>query len=173
VVPELETPRLRLRALRESDLDRWCQATADDEVVRFLGGAIFPREETWRRLMATAGAWAMLGFGYWAVERRDRPGMVGHVGFADFKRDIQPSIEGLPEMGWVFAREAHGQGFATEAVAAALAWADGGPLAGREMTAIIDPGNSASIKLAEKMGFSVREDAVYKDLPILIFRRRL
>jgi RimJ/RimL family protein N-acetyltransferase len=170
VVPLIETARLRLRPLRSDDLERWAAVCADPAVVRYLGGAAFSREDTWRRLLATAGCWEMLGYGYWAVERRERGGMIGHAGFADFKRDISPSIEGLPEMGWVFASDAHGQGYARETVTAALAWADQA-LKGREIVAIIDHANAASIRLAEFSGFAHREEATYKGQPILLFRR--
>jgi RimJ/RimL family protein N-acetyltransferase len=112
----------------------------------------------------------MLGYGYWAVEAREGGPMIGHAGFADFKRAMDPSIEGQPEMGWVFARDAQGQGFAAEAVAAGLAWADEA-LKGREIAAIIDPGNAASIRLAEKAGFEQQLETTYKDAPILLFRR--
>jgi RimJ/RimL family protein N-acetyltransferase len=94
------------------------------------------------------------------------------VGFADFKRGMTPSIDGLPEMGWIFAPEAQGRGYASEAVAAGLRWADAA-LAAPEIVAIIDPGNAPSIRVAEKAGFAEREEAVYKEQPILLFRRRL
>ena len=113
----------------------------------------------------------MLGYGYWAVEAKGDGRMIGHVGFGDFKRDMHPSIEGLPEMGWVFAREAQGRGYASEAVAGALAWADG-QLEAPEITAIISHGNDASIRVAEKAGFAIREGATYRGEPILLFRRR-
>lgn len=170
MVPEIETARLRLRAIRSDDLDHWASVCTAPEVVRHLGAAAFSREDTWRRLLATAGCWAMLGYGYWAVERREGGPMIGHAGFADFKRDMTPSIEGLPEMGWVFARDAHGQGYASEVVAAALAWA-GEALKGREIVAIISHDNAASIRVAEKAGFGLREEALYKGEPILLFRR--
>jgi RimJ/RimL family protein N-acetyltransferase len=98
--------------------------------------------------------------------------MIGHVGLADFKRDMTPSIEGEPEMGWVFAREAQGHGYASEAVEAGLKWADG-QLAGRDIVAIIDPANAASIKVAEKAGFQNEIAGRYRDAPILLFRREL
>jgi RimJ/RimL family protein N-acetyltransferase len=75
-------------------------------------------------------------------------------------------------MGWIVAREAQGQGYATEAVLAALAWADE-VLEGSEIVAIISHANAASIRIAEKGGFAVREEAVYKGEPILLFRRHL
>jgi RimJ/RimL family protein N-acetyltransferase len=142
----------------------------DPEVVRHLGGTPFSREETWRRLLCAPGLWALLGYGYWAVERREDGAYLGQVGFADFKRDMQPSIEGIPEMGWIFAPYAQGQGFATEAVLGGLRWADEA-LAGREIAAIIDPSNGPSIRVAERGGFTSREEAAYKGAPILLFRR--
>ena len=171
MVPLIETERLRLRSFRESDLGAWSETMGDSGVVRFLGGTPFSREDVWRRLAMCSGLWNMLGFGYWAVERKAEGDMVGQVGFADFKRDLQPSIEGLPEMGWIFAPHVQGQGYAFEAVTAALHWADEA-LAGREIPAIIDPGNSASIRLAERAGFGCREEAVYRGAPILLFRRQ-
>lgn len=168
--PVLDTPRLRLRGFRASDLDAQAATMSDPAVVRHLGATPFSREETWRKMLAAPGLWAMLGYGYWAVERREDGAWLGQAGFADFKRDMQPSIEGLPEMGWIFTPAAQGQGYAGEAVAAALAWADEA-LRGCEIVAIIDARNAPSIRLAEKAGFSRREDALYKGEPILLFRR--
>jgi RimJ/RimL family protein N-acetyltransferase len=167
--PILETARLRLRGIRETDLDPWAAVMAEESVVRHLGGTPQTREESWRRLLGGAGAWALLGYGYWAVERRSDGALMGIAGLADFKRDMRPSIEGMPEAGWIFAPAGQGQGFATEAVNAALAWAETA-LPGREIAAIIDPANGPSIRVAEKCGFS-REEATYKGEPILLFRR--
>jgi len=114
--------------------------------------------------------WALLGYGYWAVDRLEDELMIGFVGFADFKRDMVPSIEGLPEMGWIFAREAQGQGYCSEAVQCALAWADLA-MKGEPIVAIIDPENRASIRVAERCGFSQCEEAIYRDKPILLFTR--
>jgi RimJ/RimL family protein N-acetyltransferase len=97
--------------------------------------------------------------------------MIGQIGFADFKRGMTPSIEDIPEMGWLFAGEASGQGFATEAGRAALDWIDSAH-APSEVVAIIAPANAPSIRVAEKLGFGGREDARYKGEPTLLFRRR-
>ena len=169
--PILETPRLRLRPFCAGDLEPHAATLADPEVVRHLSGTPHSREESWRRLLAAPGLWILLGYGYWSVERRSDGAWVGQVGFADFKRDMTPSIEGIPEMGWIFARHGHGQGYATEAVAAALAWADDA-LRAPESVAIISPGNAASIRVAEKTGFGDCSEARYRDETILLFRRR-
>lgn len=170
MVPVIETARVRLRTFREDDLDAQAATLRDPRVMRHLGGAPLAREETWRRMLASPGLWAMLGYGYWAVERRDDGTYLGQAGFADFKRDITPSIEGIPEMGWIFAPHAQGQGYASEAVAAGLAWADA-HLAASEYCCIIDPANAASIRVAVKAGFVEAEHTLYKGEPTIIFRR--
>jgi RimJ/RimL family protein N-acetyltransferase len=171
VVPTVETARLRLRAPRETDLDAQAAMLGDPEAVRFIGGHVLGREESWRKLLAGPGMWLLLGYGYWTVEEKESGAYLGQIGFADFKRAVTPSIEGLPEMGWMLAPQAQGKGIATEAALGALGWADGA-LGRREIVAIIDEANFASIRVAEKAGFSSREPATYKDAPILIFRRR-
>ena len=168
--PVLETARLMLRPFRASDMEPNAAALADPDVVRHLGGTPLSREDSWRRLLTASGLWPLFGYGYWAVERREDGAWLGQVGFGDFHRDMTPPIVGLPEMGWVFAPEGQGQGYATEAVVAALAWADE-VIRAPEIVAIIAPENAASIRVAEKTGFEDRSEARYRDEPILLFRR--
>jgi RimJ/RimL family protein N-acetyltransferase len=166
----LETARLILRPFRAGDVDAQAAMMGDAQVMRYLGGQPLTREEAWRKLLCGNGLWSLFGYGYWAVERREDGRMIGQVGFADFKRDIVPATETIPEMGWLFAAAASGQGYATEAAAAALAWADS-VLDAAEIVAIIDAENGASIRIAEKSGFATREPASYRGEPILLFRR--
>jgi RimJ/RimL family protein N-acetyltransferase len=169
--PVLETARLILRPFAASDVDAQAAMMGDPIVMRHIGGQGLSREDAWRKLLCGAACWSIFGWGYWAVERRADARMIGQLGFADFKRDIDPSIEGLPEMGWLFAAEASGQGFATEAGRAALAWIEAAH-APDEVVAIIDGANAPSIRVAEKLGFATRAEARYKGGPILLFRRR-
>jgi RimJ/RimL family protein N-acetyltransferase len=105
------------------------------------------------------------------VERKSDGKVIGQVGFADFKRDMQPSIEGEPELGYVFAPEVHGQGLAGEACRAALEWADAN-LDAASYPAIISPENEASIRLAGRLGFRREPDATYRGETIALFRRQ-
>jgi RimJ/RimL family protein N-acetyltransferase len=170
--PTLETARLILRPFRAADVDAQAAMMGDPDVMRHIGGQGLAREDSWRKLLCGAAMWALFGYGYWAIERRADRAMVGQIGFADFKRGLAPVIENIPEMGWLFAAEASGQGFATEAGRAALDWIDAA-LGPPQIAAIIDAANAPSIRVAEKLGFDAREDAVYRDAPILLFRRRV
>ncbi len=171
MAPVIETARLRLRGFCAGDLEPQARMLGDLEVMRHVGGEPRSREEAWRRILGGGpGMWAMLGYGYWAVERRDDGSFLGQAGFADFKRDMTPSIEGMAEMGWMFLPEAQGQGYAHEAAAAAVEWAED-VLVGQELVAIIDPANDRSIRLALKLGFERNGVADYLDDDILLFRR--
>ncbi|MBA3667040.1 MAG: GNAT family N-acetyltransferase [Sphingomonas sp.] len=168
--PRLETERLVLRDFTRDDLDAHAATLGDIEVMRNIGGEALTREDAMRRIFMAVGQWPVLGYGMWAVERKSDERMVGHVGFFDMARDIQPSLTGLPEMGWIFDTCVHGQGIAREACDAALTWLDRvvGPI---EVPAIISLGNEASMKLAERLGFVREPDGIYKNEPIAIFRR--
>jgi RimJ/RimL family protein N-acetyltransferase len=139
--------------------------------MRYLGANPLSREDTWRRMLCAPGLWTLIGYGYWAIVSRDDGRYLGQLGFSDFKRDMTPAIEGLPEIGWIFAPAAQGQGYATEAARAALTWADE-VLKAPEIVAIIDADNAASIRVAEKCGFNENEPAIYRGEPIILFRRR-
>jgi len=168
--PRIETERLVLRALRAEDLDPLAAIWSDENVVRYLGGTPLGREDTWRRALAACGQWPVAGFGYWIAESRADGSVVGQLGFADFKRDMQPSLEGLPELGYVFAPSVQGQGIAREGCAAALQWADAN-LAAESYPAIISLENEASIRLAERLGFVREPDTIYRGETIALFRR--
>jgi RimJ/RimL family protein N-acetyltransferase len=169
-IPIIETARLRLRGHRVEDFADCAAMWGDAAVVRHISGKPFTAEETWAKILRYAGLWSLLGYGYWAVEETASGRFVGDVGFADFKREVQPSLDGAPEIGWVLAPWAHGRGFATEAVGAAVAWGDRrfGPQA---TVCMIDPENAASIRVAEKCGYREFARATYKGQPATLFRR--
>lgn len=169
-IPPLETERLVLRGHRAEDFLDCTAMWGDPEVTRFIGGRAFPRDEVWTKLLRYVGHWAVSGFGYWVLEDKRTGRFVGEVGFADFKREMQPSIEGTPETGWVLSPWAHGRGLATEAVRAALAWGRT-HLPSQRTVCLISPENLASIRVAEKCGYREFHRTTYKGQPTLLFER--
>lgn len=75
--PVIETGRLILCAHRLSDFTLLAEMWADPDVVRFIGGKPFTREESWVRLLRLLGHWKLLGFGYWAVELKESGRFIG------------------------------------------------------------------------------------------------
>lgn len=151
-VPVLSTDRLTLRAMSMEDWESYCAAWADPEMTRFIGGKPRTRQESWVKFAQGAGLWPLLGYGYWSFIERETGRFVGNGGFAQFERGIA-ELEGYPEAGWAFSPAAWGKGYATEAIRAALGWADAN-LAADEVRCIIDPDNIASQRVAAKLGFT-------------------
>lgn len=169
-IPVVETARLRLRPHVPADLDAATAMWADRTVTRFTGGRAFSREETWARLLRYTGNWDWFGYGFWAVEEIDSGAYVGQLGMAEFCRDTRPPLSPVPEVGWSFVTAAHGRGFASEGVRAALYWADANVAADRT-TCLIDPANAASIRVARRCGFSEVPSVIYKGTRSLRFER--
>jgi RimJ/RimL family protein N-acetyltransferase len=113
MVPVIETERLILRGHRIEDFAACASIWSDPEVVHYIGGKPLTREDVWARLLRYAGHWQWMGFGMWAVEEKATGAFAGDLGFAEYKRDIEPPILGVPEIGWVLAPRAQGKGYAT------------------------------------------------------------
>jgi RimJ/RimL family protein N-acetyltransferase len=166
--PRLLTERLVLEGHTADDFEPLAAAWADPEVVRHISGKPSSRGDSWSRLLSYRGLWPVLGYGYWAVRERASGRYVGDVGFADFHRELEPPIRGWPEAGWVLASWAHGRGYATEALTAACRWLDGSqPCA----VCILASQNVASIRVAEKAGFTEEQPAIFRGEPCLLRTR--
>jgi RimJ/RimL family protein N-acetyltransferase len=171
VKPVLQTERLLLRQYEPSDLPDAAAMWADPEVVRYIGGVTQARDRVWTKLLAYIGHWHTFGFGFLCLRERATGRFVGEAGLADFRRDMTPSFDGAPEAGWALASWAHGQGFATEAMRAILEWADTTLRAPRTVC-MIDHGHVASVRVAQKLGFTHWVDSTLHGTPIGVFERR-
>lgn len=168
--PSFETDRLKFSGHTLADYDECAAMWADPLVVRHIGGQPASAQDVWTRLLRYVGHWQLLGFGYWVIRERASGRFVGEVGFADFKRGMVPSLDGTPESGWVLASWAHGHGFATEAVKAALAWGDK-ELGAPRTACIINAENIASIRVATKCGYSEAVRTTYNGHPTILSYR--
>jgi RimJ/RimL family protein N-acetyltransferase len=171
-VPVLETERLRLRAHTLNDFDTYCDLWADPAVVRYLSCLPNTREESMGRLLRNAGHWTLRGFGSWLVEEKASGEFVGEVGLFNYLREIQPRIDETPEIGWILSPHKHGLGYATEAVRSVLDWGRDRFTAGA-VCCLIDPENTASLRVAEKSGFHSSHTARYRGRAIEVLKRVL
>lgn len=169
-IPVIETARLRLRGHRKSDFAACAALWADPVVTRYISGRPFTGEEVWARILRYSGHWAWMAYGFWAIDERATGRFIGEAGFGDFRREMEPSLEGIPEAGWVLSPAAHGKGYATEAVNAFLSWGDV-RFAGARTACLVHPDNLASIRVAAKAGYRewIRTD--YKGQPTVVFAR--
>ena len=168
--PTLETERLVLRAWLKQDRESYFGILQEPAVFRHFGPQPMGMEECWRRLMAAVGGWQLNGFGGWAVERRADGRLLGMTALFTAWRDLEPQFGDEPEMGWIFATDAHGKGLAGEACRAVLDWAEAN-LAPTPIWAIIAPANEPSLKLAGKLGFQRVHETPYQNEPTVVLKR--
>jgi RimJ/RimL family protein N-acetyltransferase len=169
-IPVIETERLILRGHQLGDSSSSAAMWVEPDVTRYIGGTPLSAEDAWAKFLRYAGHWALMGFGYWALTEKSSGRFIGEVGFADFKRELTPSLDGTPEIGWVLAPWSHGNGYATEAVRAAIAWGTEhfGPV---RTACIIHPDNARSLRVAEKCGYEEFARTTYKGEPTIMLRR--
>lgn len=152
VGPTLETERLLLRPPVAADFEPWAAMLADPEAVRFMGG-VRDRAGAWINISVMAGAWIINGFSNFSVLRKDTGQWIGTAG--PWRPEGWPG----PELGWALERSAWGQGYATEAATRCLHWVFD-ELGWREVMHLIEPENTASIAVAERLGSTWLKDAL-------------
>jgi RimJ/RimL family protein N-acetyltransferase len=147
---ELKTERLLLRAFRPDDWPDVHAYGSDPEVVRFMDWGPNTIEESrhhTNRAAATGAVTPQLRFPY-AVERTADRRVIGSVELSMTSLDHRRA-----EMGYVLASGAWGQGYATEAAAALVAYGFG-PLDLHRIAATCDPDNIGSARVLEKLGMT-------------------
>lgn len=151
----LETDRLRLRTLRNEDLEDLLEVLGDPETMRFYP-APFTRQLVEEWIQDSIKRYGRDGIGLWAVELKATGELVGDCGPA--VREVLGARE--IELGWHVKRAFWGQGLATEAAAACRDWVFRNIHPSR-LIALVRPENTQSRRVAEKIGMTVEEEVEY------------
>lgn len=155
------TERLLLRAVRESDLDVMFKLHSDPETIWFRRSGPLRSVDAAREMLALwLNDWSQRGVGYWAVERLSAPGEVVGVGGLRHKE-----LEGqeVLNLAYRLAPELWGAGYATEVSRVALAlWRE--HLHDIPLVALIHPRNTASIRVAQRLGMRLDRVIQYDEL---------
>lgn len=148
---KIETSRLLLRPLRESDADFFFDLYSRPEVVRYLGSGrtVDDHAEAARKL----AIWMAIDHpvhGVWAIEPREGGEIVGVLLLKPIPVSAGEIDTGDIEIGWHLHPDAWGQGFVTEAGVAVLKHAFASGL--ERVVAVTNPANGASRRVAERLG---------------------
>jgi RimJ/RimL family protein N-acetyltransferase len=141
----IETERLTIRRFTTADRAALAALYADPAVMRYISYGVLDKTGLERVLAKYARVEAGHGFTFWAIVDRATDRFVGDVGFGVY----EPT--GEPELGYSLARSAWGNGYASEAAGACVAAAFE-HLAVPRVIALVDVDNTASLRVAERIG---------------------
>lgn len=115
----LETPRLRLRQWTDADKAPFAKLNGDARVMEYFPDTL-SRAESDEMVERLSGAIAQRGWGFWAVEVKNKHPFIGMVGL-NIPRTQLP-FSPCVEVGWRLDAPYWGHGYATEAAQAAVAF---------------------------------------------------
>ena len=152
----LEGPRVRLRKARDDDAQGLIETQTDARVRRYLGGPR-PVHEV-RAVLEGVGAATLLDApGCYIATPADSDDMLGTVTLSRRRNEVpghlEPGGDEL-ELSYVFRPHAWGHGYASEATRLLLRYA-AGELDDQPVVIVTQTANRASLRLAERLGFSV------------------
>ena len=144
----VETPRLVLRRLEESDAEFILTLVNDPAWLEFIGDKGVRTLDDAREYLRNGpiDMYAKHGHGLYCVETKADGEAIGMCGL--IKRDTLPDVD----LGYAFLPQARGGGYAYEAASATMTYARE-TLNLQRILAIVSPGNERSIALLEKLGF--------------------
>lgn len=162
--PRLETARLVLRTQVYDDWPRYRDFMFSQ---RSVGpGGPFTLAHAWGMFCHDLAQWALFGHGALMLDEKETGRCVGQVGINN------GPLFNERELGWFVYEEAEGRGFAHEGAAALRDWAfrdagfDG-------LVSYVDPQNTRSRTLAERLGAALDPNAPRNDPEDLVYRHQL
>jgi RimJ/RimL family protein N-acetyltransferase len=160
---ELRTERLLMRPPEDADLEDLVALHDDPAMVRVFGDTT--RQEMVDWIAIARRDWEERGHGRVVIRDRGDGAFLGRTGLR-----FWPEF-GEVELGWSLTAAARGRGVATEA---GRAWLDWGfrELDVPYFTSMIDPWNTASIAVAERLGMTRLRDDELRGEPMLVYAMR-
>lgn len=161
----LTTARLRFRRLTLADVEAWMPYIESPEAVRFMGFTPGSRADCEAMIQRSLDRYAQNGSGLHMLERRDTGEPVGQCGL------LVQEVDGVTELeiGYHLLPAHWHQGYATEAARACRDLAFRLKLA-PGLVSLIDVGNTASQRVAQRNGMTEEKRLRWKGLDIVVHR---
>ena len=159
-----ETERLIHRAFVVDDAEAFFALNGDPEVLRHTGESPIASVEDARAAIAAYPDFQTVGYGRWACVSRESGQVIGFCGLK-YLDEL-----GVVDVGYRFLPRFWGQGLATEACSASLAY--GFDVLGlARIVGLVLPENVASIRVLEKLGMTLEGEIEFAGLRALQYER--
>lgn len=152
----LETQRCLIRETTPDDVEDFYRIYSDPVITRYMED-LYPEMEQEKQYIREyiEKVYSFFEFGVWTVVERESGSVIGRAGFA-FREGYED-----PELGFIIGVPWQRRGYAEEVCRAVMryGWET---LDFRQVQALVEPGNEASIKLCGKLGFVEKERVTEK-----------
>lgn len=142
-----ETGRLQHRAFAPDDAESVFAFNASPEVMRYTGEPLWPSVAVTRARLADYPDFERHGYGRWGLIHKADQRIIGFSGFK-WIEELQ-----APDLGYRLLPEYWGQGLATESGRACIEFGFE-QMGFTRIVASVMPGNAASVRVLEKLGFA-------------------
>lgn len=152
---QLETERLLIREIQETDLEDFFEMDSDPAVHVYIDQSpVKSKEEMAEIIQLIQKQYVENGIGRWAVLDKETGEMLGWCGLK-FYREPLNGHSNIYEHGYRFKQKHWGKGFATESSKTILKWGFEN-LNIHHIYAITDPNNNNSMHVLGKLGFELK-----------------
>lgn len=152
----LETKRCLVRETTPEDVDDFYHIYSDPAITRYMED-LYPEIDQEKQYIREyiEKVYSFFEFGVWTVVERKSGSVIGRAGFA-FREGYEE-----PELGFIIGVPWQRQGYAEEVCRAVMKY--GWEILGfRQVQAMVEPENTASLRLCGKLGFMEKEKVAEK-----------
>lgn len=161
-IPQIETPRLILRALRAADAPQLFAFFCDPETSQYWFTGDETLQQTEQRIEEVNAEWTRDGFGDWAVVEKSSGRFLGFCGLHYISDMAEVNV------GYFLHRSAWGSGYGTESARRSIQF--GFETAGLDfIVAVAHPDNFRSIRVMEKCGMRYWKNIMRLGLPRVVY----
>ena len=154
--PIAETQRLEMVAMTIRDIGLLYQLTGDSEVMKFFP-SVLSYHETEQMIHKILDHYERYGYCFWKVLLKPKGEFVGIAGL--LHQEIDGEVE--TEISYRIRPEHWNNGYATEAAQACKEYAEN-TLGKKRLISLIRPQNSASKRVAQKLGAKKAKSIIFK-----------
>lgn len=140
----LETERLILKPFADEDFEQFLKHQADEEYKKYMGG-VLDYDTAVKRFALYRDFFHDKGFGFFSVFLKETNEWIGQSGVAP------RATSEFGELGWAISPPFQGKGYALESIKRVIEWCFS-ELGWNEFYFCINPLNTPSVRLAEKLG---------------------
>lgn len=160
-----ETSRVIIKYFCVDDLTELAPILANPEVMKYSLSGVLTSDRTQKFISKMQSRYETEGYGYYAVIHQEHKQLIGYCGL------LLCSLEGKQkvEIGYRLDPSYWEKGLATEAATAVRDYAFE-KLSLDELIALIQPENTASIKVAAKIGMKFDRSCIFKEMPVEIYQ---